>query len=132
MSPTSMNVNNKNTSSAMNVNNKNTSSAMNVNNKNTASPMNISRQPLPRKQIHSTRSKPYSQTDIIIKEIKENFEVSFSYSEINSVMRLVKKLNLEVLKTDFQIECKLIFAVKKNNMKYVHAQIIIRRFIVKL
>jgi len=67
MAPTSMNVNNKNTSSAMNVNNKNTSSAMNVNNKNTASPMNISRQPLPRKQIHSTRSKPYSQTDIIIK-----------------------------------------------------------------
>jgi len=62
-----MNVNNKNTSSAMNVNNKNTSSAMNVNNKNTASPMNISREPLPRKQIHSTRSKPNSETGIIIK-----------------------------------------------------------------
>ena len=67
MALTNMNVNNKNTSSAMNVNNKNTSSAMNVNNKNTASPMNISRQPLPRKQIHSTRSKPNSETDIIIK-----------------------------------------------------------------
>ena len=56
-----------------------------------------------------------SKTDIIIKEGKENFEVSFSYSEINSVMRLVKKLNLEVLKTDFQIQCKLIFAVQRRN-----------------
>ena len=67
MALTNMNVNNKNTSSAMNVNNKNTSSAMNVNNKNTASPMNISRQPLSRLQTRPTRSKPNSETDLIIK-----------------------------------------------------------------
>ena len=63
-----MNVNNKNTSSAMNVNNKNTSSAMNVNNKNTASPMNISRPTFTQDyRYDSTRSKPNSETDLIIK-----------------------------------------------------------------
>ena len=62
MSPSPMNINNKN-----NKNNKNTSSAMNVNNKNTASPMNITRPPLSRLQTRPTRSKPNSETDLIIK-----------------------------------------------------------------
>ena len=29
-------------------------------------------------------------------------------------MRLVKEFNLEVINTDFQLECKLIFAVERN------------------
>ena len=63
MSPSPMNINKKN-----NKNNKNTSSAMNVNNKNTASPMNINRPlPLPRLQTRPTRSKPNSETELIIK-----------------------------------------------------------------
>ena len=62
MSPSPMNINNKN-----NKNNKNTSSAMNVNNKNTASPINITRPPLSRLQTRPTRSKPNSETDLIIK-----------------------------------------------------------------
>ena len=66
MSPSPMNINKKNNKN--NKNNKNTSSAMNVNNKNTASPMNINRPlPLPRLQTRPTRSKPNSETDLIIK-----------------------------------------------------------------
>ena len=49
MSPSPMNINKKN--------NKN----------NTASPMNINRPPLPRLQTRPTRSKPNSETDLIIK-----------------------------------------------------------------
>ena len=67
MSPSPMNINKKNNK------NKNTASPMNINkknnkNKNTASPMNINRPlPLPRLQTRPTRSKPNSETDLIIK-----------------------------------------------------------------
>lgn len=51
---------------------------------------------------------------IIEKIIKEQFEVCFKYPQMNDVMRLVKEFDLEVVKTDFQIDCKLIFAVPKS------------------
>lgn len=60
MAPTNMNVNNKNTASPMNINKKN-------NKKNTASPMHINRPLLPRLQTRPTRSKPNSETELIIK-----------------------------------------------------------------
>lgn len=53
-------------------------------------------------------------SQIITKVLKEQFEVCFKYSQINDVMRLVKEFDLEVIKTDFQIDCKLIFAVPKS------------------
>ena len=51
---------------------------------------------------------------IITKTLKEQFEVCFEYTQMNDVMRLVKEFDLEVVKTDFQIDCKLIFAVPKS------------------
>ena len=51
---------------------------------------------------------------IITKTLKEQFEVCFEYTQMNNVMRLVKEFDLEVVKTDFQIDCKLIFAVPKS------------------
>ena len=38
---------------------------------------------------------------------------------MNDVMRLVKEYDLEVVNTDFQIECKLIFAVAKSKSELV-------------
>ena len=55
-----------------------------------------------------------SNSEIITKIIKEQFAVSFKYPQMNDVMRLVKEYNLEVVNTDFQIECNLIFAVAKS------------------
>ena len=55
-----------------------------------------------------------SEASIITKTIKEKYEVSFKYPQMNDVMRLVKEFDLEVVNTDFQIECKLIFAVQKS------------------
>ena len=55
-----------------------------------------------------------SKSIIITKTIKEHYEVSFKYPQMNDVMRLVKEFDLEVVNTDFQIECKLIFAVPKS------------------
>ena len=51
---------------------------------------------------------------IITKTIKEHYEVSFKYPQMNDVMRLVKEFDLEVINKDFQIECKIIFAVPKS------------------
>jgi uncharacterized YigZ family protein len=54
------------------------------------------------------------EATIITKTIKEQYEVSFKYPQMNDVMRLVKEYDLEVVNTDFQIECKLIFAAQKS------------------
>ena len=51
---------------------------------------------------------------IITKTIKEHYEVSFKYPLMNNVMRLVKDFDLEVVNTNFQIDCNLIFAVPKS------------------
>jgi len=54
------------------------------------------------------------ETTIITKTLKEQYEVSFKYPQMNDVMRLVKEYDLEVVNTDFQIDCKLIFAAPKS------------------
>ena len=60
-----------------------------------------------------------SNSEIITKIIKEQFAVGFKYPQMNDVMRLVKEYNLEVVNTDFQIECNLIFAVAKSKSEKV-------------
>lgn len=60
-----------------------------------------------------------SNSNIITKTIKEQYEISFKYTQINDVMRIVKEFNLEVVKTDLQIDCKLIFAVSKSKSHLV-------------
>ena len=54
------------------------------------------------------------EATIITKTLKEQYEVSFKYPQMNDVMRLVKEFDLEVVNTDFQIDCKLIFAAPKS------------------
>jgi len=55
-----------------------------------------------------------SDTEILTKTIKERYEVSFKYPQMNAVMQLVKEFNLAVVDTDFGIDCKLIFAAPKS------------------
>ena len=56
---------------------------------------------------------------IITKTIKEYYEVRFKYPQMNDVMRLVKESDLEVVDTDLQIDCRLIFAVPKSKEEMV-------------
>ena len=56
---------------------------------------------------------------IITKAIKEHYEVNFKYSQMNDVMRIVKEFDLEVVNTDFGMDCKLIFAVPKSKVDAV-------------
>ena len=60
-----------------------------------------------------------SKSIIITKTIKEHYQVDFKYPQMNDVMRLVKEFNLEVINTDFRIECKLIFAASKSKANTV-------------
>ncbi len=60
-----------------------------------------------------------NNSEKIIKIIKEYYEISFKYSQMNDIMRIVKEYNLEIINTDFQLECKLIFAVQRSNADLV-------------
>ena len=60
-----------------------------------------------------------NNSERIIKIIKEYYEISFKYSQMNDIMRTVKEYNLEIINTDFQLECKLIFAVQRSNADIV-------------
>ena len=55
-----------------------------------------------------------TDAEILTKTIKDQYKVSFKYPLMNNVMKLVKDFDLEVVNTDFQIDCNLIFAVPKS------------------
>ena len=60
-----------------------------------------------------------SAAEILIKTIKEHYEVGFKYPQMNDVMRLIKELDLEVVNTDFKIDCKLIFTAQRSKANTV-------------
>lgn len=59
--------------------------------------------------------------DITIEKrfVKELYEVHFQYPQMNEVMRLVKDKSLEVINQNFQIDCKLTFAIRKSQADIV-------------
>ena len=58
---------------------------------------------------------------IITKTIKEYYQLNFKYNSMNNVMRIIKEFNLEIVQTDFQLECKLIFAVLKSKANTIES-----------
>jgi len=60
-----------------------------------------------------------SDAEILTKTIKEHYEVGFKYPQMKDVMRLVKEFDLEVINTNFKIDCKLTFAVPKSKANTV-------------
>jgi uncharacterized YigZ family protein len=47
--------------------------------------------------------------------VKDVYELHYEYPLMNDVMRIIKEDSLEVLEQDFQIRCKLIFQIRKND-----------------
>jgi uncharacterized YigZ family protein len=64
-------------------------------------------------------SNAITNSDIVRKTIKEYYEVGFKYPQMNDVMRRVKEFDLEIVDTDFKIDCKLIFALQESKAKSV-------------
>ena len=59
------------------------------------------------------------KSEIVTKYIKENFQIEFTYSQINNIMNVVKKNDLEIIESNFDLNCKLIFAVVRSNSEKV-------------
>jgi uncharacterized YigZ family protein len=53
------------------------------------------------------------KVEIVSKTVNEVFRVEFEYVMMNSVMKIVKEKELEVLSQDFQLKCILDFKVRK-------------------
>ena len=52
---------------------------------------------------------------IIEKTVKEFFEIKFDYLQMNDVMKIIKDENLEIQSQHFELNCSLVFSVRKNN-----------------
>ncbi|MBN1925279.1 MAG: YigZ family protein [Prolixibacteraceae bacterium] len=55
-----------------------------------------------------------NQTEIITKTIERHYRLYFNYPALNDVMNIIKQENYTILKTDFALDCKLDFSVKKS------------------
>ena len=60
-----------------------------------------------------------SNATIITKTIKEIYELECKYTQIKDVMQIVKELKLEIINTNFQLDCQLIFAIAKSKANNV-------------
>jgi uncharacterized YigZ family protein len=59
------------------------------------------------------------QSEIIEKQIQDVYLVSFTYPDMNIVMRILKEEELEQFDQDFGVDCKLKFAVRKKHSERV-------------
>ena len=55
-----------------------------------------------------------SNAEILECTIDDIFEVSFGYPEMNTVMRFMKDLGVEIVSQHMEIDCKIQFAIRKN------------------
>lgn len=55
-----------------------------------------------------------SNAEIVEKIIENRFELHFTYAELNDVMQIIKQNDLNVVKTKFEEDCRLVFSVRKS------------------
>lgn len=60
--------------------------------------------------------------EIIEKKITDIYELNFSYVDMNIVMKILKEEGISPLSTDFQIDCKLQFPVRKLDSARIYDQ----------
>ena len=52
---------------------------------------------------------------VVEKTVNELYEARFEYLQMNDVMKLLKDENLEQVSQNFELNCRLVFSVRKNN-----------------
>lgn len=60
---------------------------------------------------------------ITTKTVNEVYELHFQYSEMNTVMKILKDHNLTSFDQEFEMECKLKFSVRKNETNIVYEKL---------
>lgn len=61
-------------------------------------------------------------SDIIKRTIDEIFIVQFDYPEMNKVMQVIKKNNLNVIDQKLEIDCKIFIAVRKKDAQDIYSK----------
>lgn len=56
---------------------------------------------------------------IMEKTVNEFYELSFDYLQMSEVMKIIKDEDLEQIQQNFELGCKLVFSVRKNNSNKV-------------
>jgi len=56
-----------------------------------------------------------SHAGIITKIIHDVYEIMYDYPAMNEVMKIMKEEHTEVRETHFEMTCRMVFAVRKNN-----------------
>ncbi len=60
-----------------------------------------------------------NNADLITKILEDYFVLKFTYTEMNDVMQLVKQENLNVVNTQFELDCRLEFSVRKSEAERI-------------
>lgn len=53
-------------------------------------------------------------SNIVERTIDETFELKFGYPEMNTVMRIIKEYNLNVIDQKLELDCRIYISVRKN------------------
>lgn len=61
-------------------------------------------------------------SDIIKRTIDEIYVVKFDYPEMNKVMQVIKKNNLNVIDQKLEIDCKIYIAVRKKDAENIYSK----------
>ncbi len=59
------------------------------------------------------------KANIITKVVREVYEIHFQYEQMNDVMKIVKDFNLEVINTDFGMDCVIKTSIRKLDINNV-------------
>ncbi|NTW32915.1 MAG: YigZ family protein [Bacteroidetes bacterium] len=60
---------------------------------------------------------------IITKTVNEIYEITYDYPAMNDVMKIIKDNGIEIISTDFNIKCKIVFKVRKNSSSFIYESI---------
>lgn len=57
---------------------------------------------------------------IVKRTVNKIFEIHFDYPEMNIVMRIIKEHNLNILKQDLGLDCKIFISVRKKDSEAIY------------
>ena len=66
----------------------------------------------------SAANEVINKSGVVTKYLQEYYQINFKYTDINDVMRIIKKYNIEIIKSNLKIECIIIFAVSMKDSKH--------------
>ncbi len=60
-----------------------------------------------------------NNAEIVTKIVEEHFLLKFHYPRMNDVMQTIKQENLNVVRTQFELDCRLEFSVRKSEAERI-------------